>query len=156
MAIQRSHAHLEIIIDGHRFVSYADEDQPYEFEWPVLREGTTGADGAHYSRAIADFGCMLTIRLSDISPSLQWAIQQRQLYLNAVREGGVIPIHRGSISDTSFGISGEMAGMVIDDTFPGWPGAASSTNELKFDVELWTPNVDGGQFQAPLTATATA
>ena len=103
---------------------YADEDQPYEFEWPVLREGTTGADGAHYSRAIADFGCMLTIRLSDISPSLQWAIQQRQLYLNAVREGGVIPIHRGSISDTSFGISGEMAGMVIDDTFPGWPGAA--------------------------------
>ena len=155
MAIQRTHAHLSIIIDGHRFVSFADEDQPYEFEWPVLRDGTTGADGAHYSRAIADFGCMLTIRLSDISPSLQWAIQRRQEYLNAVRQGRTIPIHSGSIADLSFGISGTMGGMSIDDTFPGWPGAASSTNEIKFDVELWTPNVEGGAFQAPLTASAT-
>ena len=155
MAIQRSHAHLSIIIDGHRFNSFADEDQPYEFEWPTLRDGTTGADGAHYSRAIADFGCKLTIRLSDISPSLQWAIQQRQMYLNAVRQGLTIPIHSGSISDLSFGISGTMGGMSIDDTFPGWPGAANSTNELMFDIELWTPSVEGGAFQAPLTASAT-
>ena len=155
MAIQRSHAHLSIIIDGHRFVSYADEDQPYEFDWPTLRDGSTGADGAHYSRAIADFGCMITIRLSDISPSLQWAIQQRQLHLNAVRDGGEIPILAGSITDLSFGISGSMQGMSIEDTFPGWPGAAGSTNELKFDVELFTPDVAGGAFQAPLTASAT-
>ena len=155
MAIQRSHAHLSIIIGGHRFVSFADEDQPYEFEWPSLRDGMVGADGAHYSRAIADFGCMLTIRLSDISPSLQWAIAQRTMHLNAVRDGATIPILAGSISDLSFGISGTMGGMVIEDTFPGWPGAAGSTNELKFDVELWTPSVDGGAFQAPLTASAT-
>ena len=155
MAIQRSHAHLSIILAGHRVVGFADEDQPYEFEWPVLRDGMVGADGAHYSRAIADFGCALTIRLSDISPSLAWAIQQRTMHLNAVRNGGTIPILSGSITDLSFGISGTLGGVTIDDTFPGWPGAAGSTNEIKFDAELWTPSVGGGAFQAPLTATAT-
>ena len=62
----------------------------------------------------------------------------------------------GSIADLSFGISaGRCPGWSIDDTFPGWPGAAGSTNEIKFDVELWTPNVEGGAFQVPLTASAT-
>ena len=155
MAIQRSHAHLEIILAGHRVVGFADEDQPYEFDWPNLRDGIVGADGGHYARAVANFGCGFMIRLSDMSPSLQWAIDQRTMHLNAVREGGTIPVLTGSISDMSFGISGTFEGMTIDDTFPGWPGAAQSTNELKFDVEVWTPDVGGGAFQAPLTVSAT-
>ena len=154
MAIQRSHAHLEIIIAGHRMVGFADEDQPYEFEWPELRDGIVGADGGHYSRAVPDFGGMITIRLSDMSPSVQWSIAQRTMHQNAVEQGGTIPILSGSISDSSFGISGTMEGMTVEN-IPAWPPAAGTTFELSFDMERFTPSVDGGAFQAPLTATAT-
>ena len=150
MAIQRSHAHLSIIIDGHRWVGFSDDDQPYEFTWPELREGKLGVDGGHYGAANADFGCGFKIKSSDVSPSLQWAIQQRTMYLNAVRDGLEVPVLSGSITDLSFGISATLSGMTVDGEFPGWPGAAGSTNEVMFDVTQFTPNVDGGAFRAPL------
>ena len=153
MAIQRSHAHLEIIINGHRFVALADEDQPYEFTWPALREGSVGADGGHYSRAIADFGCGFMVRLSDVSPSIKWCIEQRTIHLNAVREGRTIPTFSGSITDTAFGISGTFEGGTLDGEFPGWPGAANSTNEVMFDFERFVSSVGGGNFAAPLTTS---
>ena len=155
MAIQRAHSHLSVILAGHRVVGYADEDQPYEFTWPSLRDSSVGADGGHYGRAIADFGCQFMVRLSDISPSLRWAIEQRTMWLNAVRLGATVPIFGGSITDLAFGISGTFQGMTVDGEFPGWPGAAGSTNEIMFDVELFTPTVGGGAFQAPITAGAT-
>ena len=76
------------------------------------------------------------------------------MHLNAVRFGGTVPVFTGSITDLAFGISAVLAGGTVDGEFPGWPGAAGSTNELMFDFELFTPLVGGGAFQAPLTAVA--
>ena len=147
MARQRSHAQLSIIINGHRLVGFAEEDQPYEFEWPDLADINTGADGGKYGRAISDFGCGFMVRLADVSASLQWAIDQRTLHMNAVRTGAPIPEHRATITDLAFGISGSMQGGWIAN-IPGWPPAAGNMAELSFGFELWTPTVQGGAFQA--------
>lgn len=151
MVVQRSHAHLEIILNGHRIVGFADEDQPYEFEWPELDEPMTGADGGSYGRAIADFGCLLTLRLTDISPSLQWFINERAMHLDAVRNGGEIPIFNGSINDIVFNVSGQLQRGRITGAAPGFPMAAGSTNEIMFEFDLWQPSVQGGLFTAPQT-----
>ena len=152
MARQRSHAQLSIIINGHRFTGFADEDQPYEFEWPDLADVSMGADGGRYGRAIPDFGCGFMLRLADISESLQWAIDQRTLHMNAVRTGAPIPEFQGTITDLAFGTSGSMEGGWLAN-IPGWPPAAGNMAELSFGFELWTPAVQGGAFQSPLVVT---
>ena len=110
MARQRSNAHLAITINGHRIVGLADEDQPYQFEWPDLAEINTGADGGKYGRAIPDFGCGFMVRLADTSDSLAWAIDQRAMHFNALRNGSPIPEFRATITDLAFNISGSMEG----------------------------------------------
>ena len=155
MSIQRSHAHLSIIIAGHRMVVTRMKISPTSSSGPRCGTASSARTAATTRAAVPDFGCKITIRLSDMSPSIQWAIQQRTLHLNAVRDGAPVPVLEGSITDLSFGISGTFEGMTIDDTFPGWPGAAASTNEIMFDCERFTPSVDGGAFQAPLTVVAT-
>ena len=153
MVVQRSHAHIEIILNDHEFVGYADEDQPYEHEWPELDDVMVGADGGTYGRARADFGCILIARLSDISPTLQWFIQQREMHQQAVRNGNAaaIPIFNGSINDLSMNVSGQYRRGRITGPALGFPMAAGSTNEIRFKFDLWTPNVGGGNFTAPQT-----
>ena len=153
MPRQRAHSHLSIIINDHRMVSLADEDQPYEFEWPDMQDIQTGADGGKYGRAIPDFGCGLTIRVSDVSPSLQHFIRERTAFYNALRNGSAIPTFRGTITDLAFNVSGTMEGGWLA-MLPGFIPAAGQTAELMFGFELWTPNVEGGAFERPLVATA--
>ena len=95
MVVQRAHAHLQIILDGTRITGFADEDQPYEFTWPEIDEPMVGADGGSYGRAIADFGCVFMVRLSDISPGLQWFINLRRRHMEAIRNDSPIPIING-------------------------------------------------------------
>ena len=149
MARQRSNAHLAITINGHRIVGLADEDQPYQFEWPDLAEISTGADGGKYGRAIPDFGCGFMVRLSDTSDSLAWAIDQRAMHFNALRNGSPIPEFRATITDLAFNISGSMEGGWLAN-IPGWPPASGQMAELSFGFELWTPASQGGAFQRPL------
>ena len=151
MVVLRSHDHLEIIINGHRLTGFADEDQPYEHEFPVIVESTTGADGKLYGKANAAFGVILTVRLNDVSPSLGWAFEQRTMLLEAIRRGGAIPVINGSINDLNFGVSGRYQNGHLEGNFPGFPMAAQSTNELMFKFEEWIGNTQGGQYEAPPT-----
>ena len=153
MTIQRSNAQISVILNDHRVIGWAEEDPPYEFEWPDLADIKTGADGGKYGMAIPDFGCGFTLKLSDVSPSLQHFIRERTRHMNALRQGIAIPVFQGSITDLSFGVSGTFQGGWIANA-PGFPGGAGSTNEVMFGFELWTPAVEGGSFTAPLMNAA--
>ena len=89
------------------------------------------------------------VRLSDTSDSLAWAIDQRAMHFNALRNGSPIPEFRATISDLAFNISGSMEGGWLAN-IPGWPPASGQMAELSFGFELWTPASQGGAFQRPL------
>ena len=148
----RSHAHIELILNGHRIVGWADDDPPYEFESEEAAEYKRGQDGGLYGRSMQSFGAKLTIKLDPSSPSTQWCIQQEQMRKNAEKSGDSIRVFAGTISDSAAGISMQLAGGGIV-KFPPW-SVANQSYEAEIEFEEVTSEVDGGVFHPPLTSNA--
>ena len=145
MAQLLSNAHINLIINGHRFSGFADEDRPVEFpggeDFFTL---STGPDGALYGMAIPMFGGPITVRLEPSSPSVQWAVQQNNMRKNALKSGDPFTIYDGSYSDPAQGRSARVAGGVFMQC-PEMP-EANVTFEIQFHFEEIFSNVDGGTF----------
>ena len=152
MSNLRSHAHIHIILNGHRFSGWADDDPPYEFETEEAAEFKRGQDGGLYGRSMQSFGATLTFKLDPSSLTTQWCIQQEQLRKNSEKDGGVIRGYEGSISDSSAAISMRLAGGSIL-KLPPW-SVANMSYEGQLIFEEVTSEVDGGRFHPPLTSDA--
>ena len=106
----RSHAHIELMLNGHRFVGWAEDDPPYEFEYEDASELKRGQDGGMYGLSMPSFGGILTIKLQPASPTAQWCIQQEQIRKNLQKSKAQSRIYRGTLSDPAVGITAELAG----------------------------------------------
>ena len=152
MAQMESFAHVEIIVNGHRFSGYADEDPPVEFEYESSSDRVRGADGGLYGKGMPVYGGMFTFKMLSTSPTTQWAIQQEQLRKDSHMDGTPQTLFNGTYVNPSTGVSYRMEGGMID-LFPATqvPGV---TYEGSIDFEVITSLVDGGTFNPPRVSTA--
>lgn len=151
MAQTESFAHIQLILNGHRFVAYADEDPPIDFEYESSSDRVRGADGGLYARGMPNYGGMMTFKMLPTSPSTQWAIQQEQLRKDSHFMGTQQTYYSGTYSNPVTGVSYRLEGGVID-LFPATqiPGV---TYEGSIDFEVITSLVDGGVFNPPRVTT---
>ena len=151
MQIQ-SFAHLDLIINGHRFVGWADEDPPIDWEFEDMNEVAHGADGGAYILSKPDLGGMMTVKLFATSPSTQWLIQQRAMRDNALVDKSAITIYSGSFGDAVQGATWELSGGWLDNVpLVAMPNV---TFEARLGFERIVPNVDGATYQPPLSSAA--
>lgn len=105
-----SHAHVECIINDHRFVGWAEDDPPYEFETEDAAEFRMGQDGGLYGLSRPMFGCIFRFRLTPTSPTTQWAMDQEQIRKNDMKASAALRIYQGSFSDPAQGVSWTLSG----------------------------------------------
>ena len=154
MAQLKSHRHIELVLNGHRFTGWSDDDPPYEFEYEDSIETKTGQDGGLYGSSKPNFGATLTFKLSPTSPSCQWAMQQEQLRKNSVKDNTVLRVYSGTFSDPVQGVSWRLEGGFIM-KFPAI-NIANQTYEGSVMFEELIANVDGGRFSSPLASDSRA
>ena len=63
MAQSESFAHIELILNGHRFTGWADEDPPFEFDFEESSDRTRGADGGMYALGMPTYGGTFTFKM---------------------------------------------------------------------------------------------
>lgn len=148
MVLQQSFAHIQCIINGHRFEGWADEDPPYEFDYEESSDRTIGRDGGLYVLGLPMFGGGFTFKMQPNSPTAIWAVQQEQMRKDNHRSGDPLRDYAGTISDASTGIKNRLEGGVIM-TFPAViiPGV---TYEGSIYFENIASEVDGVQARAPV------
>lgn len=146
----RSHAHLEVTINGHEVVGWAEDDPPYEFEEEDLVETKRGQDGGLYGLSMPHLGGDITLKLSPTSPTTQWAIQQKQEFKTAEKDKAAQTVYEGTFNDPVAGVNMNLAGGVFVNC-PSFP-TAGQTFEVMFRFEEFTSEVDGGTFHPPLTS----
>ena len=144
-----SHAHIECLINGHRFTGWAEDDPPYEWEFEEAAEFVEGQDGGLYGVSMPRLGCGFMFKMAPNSPTTQWAMQQEQMRKNSHLNRNSLRVYEGTFSDPVQGVSWHMAGGAIK-LFPA-TRVAGVTYEGSLRFELITASVDGGVFQAPLT-----
>ena len=154
MAQIESFASVELIINGHRFTSWADEDPPLEFEFESSSDRKRGADGGLYAKGMPVYGGMMTFKMFPTSPTTQWAMQREQTRKDAHFSGIPQEYFNGTYSNPITGTSYRLEGGIID-IFPAVaiPGL---TYEGTIDFEVITSLVDGGTFNPPRATSAPA
>ena len=153
MAQLLSNAHIECIINGHRFTGLADEDRPYEFPGgDDLFNESMGQDGGLYGSSTPRLGGDMTFRLAPTSPTAQWAIGENEARKSAIINGEPFRYYSGTLADPVQGRSARMDGGILK-RVPTMvePG---QTFEIVIAFERITSNVDGAQFNAPLVTAA--
>ena len=147
---QQSFAHLDLIINGFRFVGWSDDDPPIDWAFEDMNEITHGGDGGVYLMSKPMFGGTMTVKLFAGSPATQWCIQQRAMRDNALIDKGGLTIYEGSFGDPVQGSSYELSGGWLDNVpLVAMPGV---TYEARFGFERIVPNVDGGTYSPPLSS----
>ena len=63
MAVIDSFANMECIINGHRFVGWAAEDPPFEFDYEDAVDTEFGPDGALYAMGMPSLGGTWTFKM---------------------------------------------------------------------------------------------
>ena len=146
----RSHAHLEVILNGHMVSGWADDDPPYEWEFEEANEFKTGQDGGLYGLSKPEFGGVLTLKLTPNAESTKWSIQQEQNRKNAIKARRRARIFRGTFRDNGANISLDLSGARSLCSPRG--RRRNQTYEAKIRFEEVTSNVDGGIFTRPLVS----
>lgn len=154
MAQFLAHSHIECTLNGHRFVGWAEDDPPYEWEFEDAIEIKEGQDGGLYGLGLPRLGGNLTLKLQPASPSTQWCMQQEQMRKNSHVERSAIRIYEGTFSDPVQSVEWRLEGGLIM-MLPA-TRVANMTYEAKFRFERITASVDGGTFHAPLVSDAAA
>ena len=152
MAQIESYAHLECIINGHRFTGWADEDPPFEFDFDDSAEFTEGADGGMYVLGKPAFGGGFTFKMFSTSPTSQWSMQQEQIRKDGHMMGNPARSYSGTLTNPGTGVSYRLDGGFIRN-FPA-VAIPNQTYEGMLRFEQITSLVDGGTFNPPLTTSA--
>lgn len=148
-----SHNHIDIILNGHTMVGFADEDPPYDLEFEATSERRIGPAGNVYTLEKALQTATLRVRLAPHSPSTRWFIDRynERVERQTARVEG--PFFTGSISDvaknTNWGLFG---GFIVN--VPGFT-KPFATYEAELFFERVVPNVAGGRFHQRLEDSAT-
>ena len=148
-----SHAHIEAILNGHRFSGWSGDDPPYDFEYESATEVQQGHDGGVFVLGKAMFGLVVTFKFLASAPTVQWCILQEQMRKNAHRMKNPLRTYQGSFGDPVRNVSLTLRGGFLPDQLPAFPTAGESY-EAKFQFELAESLVDGGVFHPPLTSDA--
>ena len=147
------HSHLECIINGHRFVGWASDNPPYEFNFEDAVEVEEGQDGGLYGIGLPRLGGEAVFKLMPTSPTCQWCMQQEQLRKNAHKMGAALRVYAGTFSDPVQNVRWNLAGGLII-MFPAIR-VAGQTYEVRLRFEEITASVDGGVFHPPGTSDET-
>ena len=145
-----SHAHIDCLMNGHRFTGWAEDDPPYSWEYEDAVEMTEGQDGGLYGVSMPRFGGTYNFMVEPSSPTCQWAMQQEQMRKNAHLNRSALRIYSGVFSDPVQGVSWRMEGGVIVQLPATRVANLSYEGSIRF--ELITAQVDGGIFHAPLSS----
>ena len=113
MAHSDSFATIEVIIQGHRFMGWSDDDPPLEFSDEDGNEFSVGADGGLYAIGNPQFGTEMTFKVFPNSPTVQWAINQEQMRKDDLAAGNDQVIYAGSYINPATGDSYRLSGGFI-------------------------------------------
>ena len=152
MAQQESFAHVEFIINGHRFSGWSDDDPPIEFEEEESTDRTIGADGGLYAKSMPNYGTMCNFKMLPTSPTAQWGIQQEQMRKDANFNGTPIAYYSGTFANAITGDSYRLEGGVIVDLPSTHVPGVNYEGSIYF--ELITSLVDGASFSPPRVTAA--
>ena len=148
MTMQQSFAQIKVIINGHEFEGWADEDPPYEFDFEESSTRSIGRDGGLYALGEPMFGGQWTFKMQASSVTAQWAVQNEQTRKDAHRDGTPLRTYAGTIADIPNQLNYRLEGGVIV-MFPAVI-IPNQTYEGSIYFESITSNVDAGRFRAPL------
>ena len=146
MAMLPSHAHVDLILNGTRIDTWADDDPPYDLETDDSANLTTGKAGRKYGNGEANFGGRLMIRLAPHSPGVKWLIEkeiERKKLLDPRGDGagrGFAQVFNGTLKDVVAQIDVKLTGGTIIKIPPRT--IAGQTFEATFDFEIVESNVD--------------
>ena len=153
MAQVLANAHIEHLINGHRVRGLADEERPIEFPGDQdMADLQVGQDGGLYGMTSPMFGGEIIYRVEPTSPTAQWAVQQKQLWKDAVQGGKALTIYNATHANSVAGWSASLDGGILlrcPDIVE-----AGQTFEFVIRYEQITSNVDGGIFSEPLSSPA--
>ncbi|MBF2753947.1 MAG: hypothetical protein ISN29_01625 [Gammaproteobacteria bacterium AqS3] len=147
MAMLPSHAHVECILNGTRFDTWADDDPPYEFETDDSASLTLGMSGRTYGNGSANFGGRLMLRLAPHSPGVQqlikWEIERKNRLLPSSKGGSpnYAQVFSGTLEDVVTGLGVTLDGGTII-KIPART-IAGQTFEATFQFERCTIKIDG-------------
>ena len=146
-----SHSHINVVINGHPFTGWADEERPVEFpSGENMVEVKVGRDGGVYGSNIPMFGGEVKFKLAPTSPTTQWAIIQKEAWKQAQINGTPTTVYEGTYMDASQGrtvrLEGGFLQMVPDISEPG------QTFEMTIYFERITASVEASRFVAPLAS----
>lgn len=134
-----SHRHIELVINGHRFDGYADDDSPVEFPDMELVDTQRGKDGTLYGTDTAMIGGEVTVKLLPVSQSAIRVLR----WFDEIQRGARLEFE-GNYGDAELNYSAQMRGgflkrcpAMID------PG---KTFEVVFEFEQIIPDMDGARF----------
>jgi len=134
-----SYRHLELIINGHRFESWSDDDTPVEFPEITFADTVIGRDGTMSVTDTGNLGGELVVNLLPTSKSAQRIIQWIQ-----ERNRGERQFFDGTFSDTETGFSVQLKGGILKMAKPTvTPG---ETYTATFEFEQLVPDYDGATF----------
>ena len=145
-----AHAHVDLLLNGHRVVGWAEDDPPYDWDYEESSQRKRGQDGTLYGLSLPAFGGTFRGMLQPGSPSTRWCIQQEQLRKNAIKDRMRPRVFGGSFSDPAFGLSYTLSGGIIV-IFPATM-VANRSYEFSIEFEEITSSVDGAVFQPPLAS----
>lgn len=139
MATIFSWRQIQLLLNGHRFTGFADEDPAVEFDSVDLAEITTGRDGTLHADDTGVLGGPVTIKLLPGSESVKQCLRWK-----AERDRGEHTEFEGTFADPTLGFSAALRGGIFMScptmTVPG------QTFEVVFHFEEIVPDADGANF----------
>ena len=139
-----SHAYIEIILNGHRFTTFADDNPPYMIDDEDSATFKLGGDGKQFGLGLPLFGGVFRVRLAPHSPSVQWCIQREAERMQRLRNRVRAQAFNGTLTDTVNNNNWSFKGGAIL-RLPRMT-IADQTYEAAWRFEQIIPNVDGGTF----------
>ena len=139
-----SHAYIELILNGHRFTTWADDDPPYMIDDPDSATYKLGQDGKQFGLGLPVFGGTFRIRLAPHSPSVQWCIEREAERMQRLRNRVRAQAFNGTLSDVANNNHWTFKGGSIL-RFPRMT-IANQTYEASWQFEQIIPNVSSGSF----------
>lgn len=147
MATHLSWRHIELILNGHRFQGWSDDDPPVEFPDIDLVNVVTGKDGAAYYSDTGMLGGEVTIKLLPTSESAKRCLRWLE-----ERDSGARLEFEGTYGDSEIGFSAALRGGALRTCRPAT--VPDQNFEVVFHFEEIIPDYDAAQFSPAPAVTA--
>ena len=142
MVVIQSQRNISLLLQGHRFQSFAEEEEPVSFDAPEMLSVKYGDDGTMYVKSSGMLGGEMTVRLAPTSRSAGWCLTRRM----EVKRGTPMVL-AGTYSDPNRNYSADLRGGVL----VSCPTAVTpgTTFEATFKFEEIDAHSEGALFGDP-------